>query len=128
MKRRKPNNPLDFRDAGGQNSDESPARPASGCPRRSDRMTKADIVNSLYEKIGLSKKETAHIVEVVLETVKENLERGEKIKLAGFGNFVVRRKVARKGRNPKTGEEIEISRRRVVTFRPSQILRKVANP
>ena len=56
------------------------------------------------------------------------LERGEKIKVAGFGNFVVRRKVARKGRNPKTGEEIEISRRRVVTFRPSQILRKVANP
>jgi integration host factor subunit alpha len=96
--------------------------------RRSDRMTKADIVNSLYEKIGLSKKETAHIVEVVLETIKENLERGDKIKLAGFGNFVVRRKVARKGRNPKTGEEIEISRRRVVTFRPSQILRKAANP
>ena len=91
-------------------------------------MTKADIVSTLYEKIGLSKKETAHIVEVVLETIKENLEKGEKIKLAGFGNFVVRRKVARKGCNPKTGEEIEISRRRVVTFRPSQILRKVANP
>ena len=90
-------------------------------------MTKADIVNALYEKIGLSKKETAHIVEVVLETLKENLEEGKKIKLAGFGNFVVRQKVARKGRNPKTGEEIEISRRRVVTFRPSQILRKAVN-
>ena len=53
-------------------------------------MTKADIVNALYEKIGLSKKETANIVEVVLETLKENLEQGRKIKLAGFGNFVVR--------------------------------------
>jgi integration host factor subunit alpha len=92
-----------------------------------DPMTKADIVNALYEKIGLSKKETAHIVEVVLETLKENLEQGRKIKLAGFGNFVVRKKVARKGRNPKTGEEIEISRRQVVTFRPSQILRKAVN-
>ena len=68
-------------------------------------MTKADIVNALYEKIGLSKKETANIVEVVLETLKENLEQGRKIKLAGFGNFVVRQKVARKGRNPKTGED-----------------------
>jgi integration host factor subunit alpha len=90
-------------------------------------MTKADIVNSLYEKLGLSKKETATIVEVVLETVKDSLERGEKIKIAGFGNFVVRQKTARKGRNPKTGDEIEISRRKVVTFKPSQLLRKTVN-
>ncbi len=87
-------------------------------------MTKADIVNNLYEKLGLSKKETAHIVEVVLETIKHTLESGEKIKIAGFGNFVVRPKSARKGRNPKTGEEIQISQRKVVTFKPSQLLRK----
>ena len=90
-------------------------------------MTKADMVNVLYEKIGLPKNEIAHIVEVVLERLKKNMEHGKKIKLAGFGNFVVRQKVARKGRNPKTGEEIEISRRRVVTFRPSQILREAVS-
>lgn len=90
-------------------------------------MTKADIVNSLYEKLGLSKKETANIVEVVLETIKDSLEKGGKIKIAGFGNFVVRQKTARKGRNPKTGDEIEISRRKVVTFKPSQLLRKTVN-
>ncbi len=90
-------------------------------------MTKADIVNSLYEKLGLSKKETATIVEIVLETIKDNLEQGQKIKIAGFGNFIVRQKTARKGRNPKTGEEIEISRRKVVTFKPSQLLRKDVN-
>ncbi len=90
-------------------------------------MTKADIVNSLYEKLGLSKKETANIVEVVLETVKDNLEKGQKIKIAGFGNFIVRQKTSRKGRNPKTGDEIEISRRKVVTFKPSQLLRKAVN-
>ena len=90
-------------------------------------MTKADIVNSLYEKLGLSKKETSVIVEIVLETIKDNLEQGQKIKIAGFGNFIVRQKTARKGRNPKTGEEIEISRRKVVTFKPSQLLRKAVN-
>lgn len=90
-------------------------------------MTKADIVNSLYEKLGLSKKETANIVEVVLETIKDSLEKGQKIKIAGFGNFIVRQKTARKGRNPKTGDEIEISRRKVVTFKPSQLLRKAVN-
>jgi integration host factor subunit alpha len=90
-------------------------------------MTKADIVNSLYEKLGLSKKETASIVEVVLETLKDSLEKGQKIKIAGFGNFIVRQKTARKGRNPKTGDEIEITRRKVVTFKPSQLLRKAVN-
>ncbi len=90
-------------------------------------MTKADIVNSLYERLGLSKKETAHIVEVVLETIKNNLETGQKIKIAGFGNFVVRQKTARKGRNPKTGDEIEITRRKVVTFKSSQLLRRAVN-
>jgi integration host factor subunit alpha len=90
-------------------------------------MTKADIVDNLYEKLGLSKKETAQIVETVLETIKTTLESGDKIKIAGFGNFVVRQKTARKGRNPKTGEEIKISRRKVVTFKPSQLLRKAVN-
>ena len=78
-------------------------------------MTKADIVENVYEKVGgFSKKEAAEIVETVFDTIKETLERGEKIKISGFGNFVVRDKNARAGRNPQTGQEITISARRVL--------------
>ena len=87
-------------------------------------MTKADIIENVYEKVGgFSKKEAAEIVETVFDTIKETLERGEKIKISGFGNFVVRDKNARVGRNPQTGEEITISARRVLTFKPSQVSR-----
>ena len=86
-------------------------------------MTKAEIVETVYEKIGFSKKEAAEIVEMVFDTMKETLERGEKIKISGFGNFVVRQKRPRIGRNPQTGEEIEITARKVLTFKPSQILK-----
>ena len=86
-------------------------------------MTKADIIESVYEQVGFSKKEAAEIVEMVFDTIKETLERGEKIKISGFGNFLVRDKKSRVGRNPQTGKEIEISARRVLTFRPSQVLR-----
>ncbi|HEY3346380.1 MAG TPA: integration host factor subunit alpha [Nitrospirota bacterium] len=86
-------------------------------------MTKADIVSEVYEKVGLSKKEATDIVETVLETVKETLKAGETVKIAGFGNFVVRDKGSRKGRNPKTGENIEITPRKVVTFKPSMIFK-----
>ena len=90
-------------------------------------MTKADIIESVYEKVGFSKKEAAEIVEMVFDTIKETLERGEKIKISGFGNFIVREKKSRVGRNPQTGEEIEISARRVLTFRPSQVLKNALN-
>ncbi len=90
-------------------------------------MTKADIVETIYEKIGFSKKEYADILELVFDTIKETLEKGEKIKISGFGNFVVRAKRPRIGRNPQTGEEIEISARRVLTFRPSQVLKAALN-
>ena len=91
-------------------------------------MTKADIVERVYAKgIGFSKKESAEIVEMVFDTMKETLERGEKIKVSGFGNFIVRDKKARIGRNPQTGTEIEISARRVLTFRPSQVLKNALN-
>ncbi len=90
-------------------------------------MTKADIIESIYEKVGFSKKESAEIVEMVFDTIKETLERGEKIKISGFGNFIVRDKKSRVGRNPQTGEEIEISARRVLTFRPSQVLKNALN-
>ncbi len=90
-------------------------------------MTKAEIVESIYEKIGFSKKESADLVELVFDTLKETLEKGENIKISGFGNFVVRSKRPRMGRNPQTGQAIEISERRVLTFRPSQILRHALN-
>jgi len=90
-------------------------------------MTKADLVESIYEKIGFSKKESADIVEMIFDTIKETLEKGEKIKISGFGNFVVRSKRPRMGRNPQTGQEIEISARRVLTFRPSQVLKSALN-
>jgi len=64
-------------------------------------MTKADIIESIYEKVGLSKEESSRIVELVLETLKDTLENGEKVKISGFGNFVVRTKRSRRGRNPK---------------------------
>jgi integration host factor subunit alpha len=90
-------------------------------------MTKADIVEALYEKVGFSKKEAADLVELVFDTLKATLAQGQKIKISGFGNFVVREKRSRVGRNPQTGESIEISARRVLTFRPSQVLRAEVN-
>lgn len=90
-------------------------------------LTKADIIESVYEKIGFSKKEASDIVELVFDTLKGTLEKGEKVKISGFGNFVVRHKRPRIGRNPQTGEEIEISERRVLTFKPSQVLKAAIN-
>jgi integration host factor subunit alpha len=91
-------------------------------------MTKADIIENVYERVGgYSKKEAADIVEAVFDTLKRTLESGEKIKLSGFGNFVVRDKKSRIGRNPQTGEEITISSRRVLTFKPSQVLKNALN-
>lgn len=90
-------------------------------------MTKADIVEALYEKVGFSKKEAADLVELVFDTLKSTLSKGQKIKISGFGNFVVREKRSRVGRNPQTGQSIEISARRVLTFRPSQVLRADVN-
>lgn len=95
--------------------------------KKEGTMTKADIVEAIYEKIGFSKKESSEIVELVFDTIKETLEKGEKIKVSGFGNFVIRSKKPRIGRNPQTGEEIEISARKVLTFRPSQVLKAALN-
>lgn len=90
-------------------------------------MTKADIVEKIYDKVGLSKKESAELVEQVFDLIKQTLEDGEKIKIAGFGNFVVKEKADRRGRNPQTGDEIVISARRILTFKPSQVLKSVIN-
>lgn len=90
-------------------------------------MTKVDVVESIYEKVGFSKKEVAKIVESIFDIIKESLEKEDKIKISGFGNFVVRKKRARRGRNPQTGDDIEISSRRILTFKPSQVLRATLN-
>ncbi len=88
-------------------------------------MTKAEIVQALYSKVGgFSRKESAELVDLVFEMMKETLGRGEKIKVSGFGNFVLRDKRQRPGRNPQTGEPINISERRVLTFKASQILKQ----
>ena len=86
-------------------------------------LTKADMTEMLYSDLGLTKIEAKSIVEAFFEEVRSALEIGEQVKLSGFGNFDLRDKGERPGRNPKTGEEIPISARRVVTFRPGQKLR-----
>lgn len=90
-------------------------------------MTKADIVERVHQRIGLSKKESAEMVEMVFGIIKGTLESGEKIKIAGFGNFVVKQKADRRGRNPQTGDAITINARRILTFKPSQVLKSAIN-
>lgn len=90
-------------------------------------MTKADIVERVYQKIGFSKKEASELVEMVFGQLKDTLQKGDKVKISGFGNFVVREKKSRIGRNPQTGDQITISARRVLTFRPSQVLKAILN-
>ena len=90
-------------------------------------MTKAEIVEHIYERVGFSKKEAAEVVESIFEVIKARLELGEKVKISGFGNFVINEKRPRKGRNPQTGEEIVISGRRVLSFKPSQVLKRTIN-
>jgi len=90
-------------------------------------VTKADLVNCIYKNLDLTKKESAVIIDELFEIIKRTLESGEKVKISGFGNFVVRQKETRKGRNPHTGDELEIVARKVVTFKPSQVLKRTLN-
>jgi len=86
-------------------------------------LTKADLAEMLYEELGFNKREAKELVELFFEEIRTALEGNEHVKLSGFGNFDLRDKTSRPGRNPKTGEEIPISARRVVTFRPGQKLK-----
>ena len=90
-------------------------------------ITKAELVSIVKEKTGFTGQDSFQIVERVFQILKETLEKGEMVKISGFGNFITREKRPRKGRNPKSGEKIMISGRRVVTFKPSAMLRKVVN-
>ena len=90
-------------------------------------MTKADIIDTLYEKVGITRQDSTRLTELLLEIMKGALEKGEKVKISSFGNFVVRKKRARRGRNPKTGDEITITPRKVLTFKASPVLKKALN-
>jgi len=99
----------------------TPATPANGAEALT--LTKAELAEMLFERVGLNKREAKDMVETFFDEIRDALERGESVKLSGFGNFQLRDKPQRPGRNPKTGEEIPISARRVVTFHASQKLK-----
>jgi integration host factor subunit alpha len=90
-------------------------------------MTKADLVSKIYDKVGLSKKESTIMVELIFEIIRTALENRDKVKISGFGNFNIRTKKVRRGRNPQTGEEIAITARNVLTFKASPVLKKALN-
>lgn len=90
-------------------------------------MTKADIAEKIQAGTGMTKKESSELLEAVFSTIKATLESGEKLKISGFGNFEVKKKADRRGRNPQTGETIIIPARQVLTFKPSTVLRQAIN-
>jgi len=92
-------------------------------------VRKLDLANAVRERVGgLSKKETSELIDRLLETIRKTLVKGDEVKIGGFGTFSVRQKRDRKGRNPHTGGDLMITARRVLTFRPSQLLRDRLNP
>jgi len=90
----------------------------------SHTVTRQDLAEAVYREIGLSRTESSALVESVIDHIGDSLEKGEHVKLAGFGTFSLRDKKERIGRNPKTGEEVPITSRRVLVFKPSQVLRE----
>ena len=90
-------------------------------------MTKIDIVDKIYEKVGFPKTEAAKIVETIFDIIKETLQHEDKMMISGFGNFAIRVKKARRGRNPQTGDNLEIAPKRVLTFKSSPVLKASLN-
>src|SRR3954464_11094705 len=101
--------------------------PRAGLAMVGKTVTRADLCEAVYQKVGLSRTESSTLVELVLKEITDCLERGETVKLSSFGSFVVRKKGQRVGRNPKTGKEVPISPRRVMVFKPSAILKHRIN-
>jgi integration host factor subunit alpha len=95
--------------------------------KESRTLTRADLADAVYRRVGLSRSESADLVEVVLQEISDTVEAGETVKLSSFGSFVVRDKDERIGRNPKTGVEVPICPRRVMVFKPSNILKARIN-
>ena len=96
----------------------------SGSLKNTQTVTRQDLAEAVYREIGLSRTESSALVESVIDHIGDALEKGERVKLAGFGTFSLRDKRERIGRNPKTGEEVPITPRRVLVFKPSQVLRE----
>jgi len=90
-------------------------------------ITRADLCEAVYRKVGLSRAESAELVEMLIDELIETLERGENVKLSGFGSFMLRDKAERIGRNPKTGVEVPIAPRRVMVFKPSPVMKNRMN-
>jgi len=90
-------------------------------------MTKADLIEKIYQEVAPTKKDSAELVEMTFELIKSTLENGKSVQLSGFGKFVIRDKKSRMGRNPQTGQEMVISARRVLTFKPSHVLKDRIN-
>ena len=90
-------------------------------------ITRADLSEAVYQEVGLSRNESAELVESVLNEISDSLVQGDNVKISSFGSFVVRHKGGRVGRNPKTGEEVPIEPRRVLVFRPSQVMKDRIN-
>ncbi len=90
-------------------------------------ITRINITEAIYEEIGLSRKDSGDVLDMVIEEIKSELEKGNEVKLSSFGTFSLRKKNERIGRNPKTGKEAKISPRTVISFKPSQTLRKAAD-
>ena len=90
-------------------------------------LTRADLSEAVHKQVGLSRAESADLVKAILDSVTDTLVTGETVKLSSFGTFMVRSKTGRIGRNPKTGEEVPITPRRVLVFRPSQVMKNVIN-
>jgi integration host factor subunit alpha len=108
--------------------DEHNAPPSIGVSDMGGKtVTRADLCEAVYQKVGLSRTESAELVELVLDEISASIVRGESVKLSSFGSFVVRKKGERIGRNPKTGEEVPISPRRVMVFKPSNVLKHWIN-
>jgi len=90
-------------------------------------ITRADVAETIYEEIGLSRKDSGDILDMILDEMTQELVKGNDVKLSSFGTFALRSKKARAGRNPKTGVDAVISPRRVISFKPSQTMRKIIN-
>lgn len=90
-------------------------------------VTRVNITEAIYEEIGLSRKDSGDVLDMIIEEIKTELEKGNDVKISSFGTFALRKKNARIGRNPKTGVEAAITPRTVISFKPSQILRKAVN-
>lgn len=90
-------------------------------------MTKIDVIENIYEKLNLPRREVVKVVESVFDIIKETLQQEDKLMVSGFGDFIIRNKKARRGRNPKTGSDIVIRPRRVLTFKPSPVLKASLN-